>query len=223
MDIIKKHNEMLNTYFDPERSWYLYYTAELIDTYTKLKGNTKKSFFGIMPTNQKELNELEYKYQKILSERYYEDVVERKVKPPKIVCKLCGLTEFNIDENLHTCVHCGTELLIGLDIIKNDADTNRINVYVPVPYDRTNTFTTVLTGFVKSNEDQSQLYNDFKELHDLYFLTYPDNNLPNMPLIVYKILLKNGLDVSKFSEKIATRKQIRLDNCIRLLKWFNPS
>ena len=223
MDILKHHEMMLTTYFDPELSWYLFYTSELIDTYTKLKGDTKKTFFGVQSSNQKELNELEYKYQKILSERYYEDCVERKVKPPKIVCKLCGLTEFYVDENLHTCVHCGTELLIGLDIIKNDADTNRINVYIPVAYDRTNTFTAVLTEFVKSNEDQSQLYTDFKELHDIYFITYPENNLPNMPLIVYKILLKNGLDVTKFSEKIKNRKQVRLDNCIKLLKWFSLS
>ena len=92
MDILKHHEMMLNTYFDPELSWYLFYTSELIDTYTKLKGNTKNTFFGIQSNKQKELNNLEYKYQKILSDRYYEDVVERKVKPPKIVDLLSSIS-----------------------------------------------------------------------------------------------------------------------------------
>jgi hypothetical protein len=202
--------------------FYLYEVSVILQEYkTLLETPLKISFTGKSKNNNKKLESLVIEYLTI-AQKYTENILDipKKIENKLIVCSDCKNNDFDIVDNLYTCLDCGSEMVIGLKT--SVSDTSCVNVQNKQIYDRLDTFNVVMETFPFNKDFDliTRLIKDFKLLDRVFTKTYYNKNFPLMSFVLYKLLLKNKyVFTQEISVKIKNKKCDILHTCFDILKW----
>lgn len=201
--------------------YYLYDVSQILNDYNSLlETPIKMSFTGKNSNNTNgKIKEISIKYF-TLAQKYTTDILKIPLIKKTTLCASCKEADFEVVNNIFTCINCGLENFRGIQTLVSD--TSCINIQTKQIYSRLDTFNVVLETFPFNKDFNliTVLIKDFKLLDRLFTKIFYDKNFVYMPFVVYKLLQKhNYIFLEKITKKIRNKKSDILQTCFCKLNW----